>query len=130
LLGVATSSAQLFRQMGGTVGVAILGTIMNGLMGQKLHEITRLTEQLPERVEDQIGELTNPQVLMDHERLARIQQSIPEQTQGVFTQLIGELRDALGYALNGAFLAAACVLFLAFILTLFLKELELKTTNK
>ena len=130
LLGVATSSAQLFRQMGGTVGVAILGTIMNGLMGQKLHEITRLTEQLPERVEDQIGELTNPQVLMDHERLARIQQSIPEQTKGVFTQLIGELRDALGYALNGAFLAAACVLFLAFILTLFLKELELKTTNK
>ena len=28
-LGVATSSVQLFRQLGGTIGVAVMGTVIN-----------------------------------------------------------------------------------------------------
>jgi MFS family permease len=34
-LGVATASTQLFRSMGGTVGVALLGTVLNTTMKEK-----------------------------------------------------------------------------------------------
>lgn len=130
LLGVATSSAQLFRQMGGTMGVAIFGSVMNGLMGRHLQGMTAVMKELPAEIEDEIGDLTNPQVLMDHEQLAQIQQSLPERVQDVYIQLIGHLREGLSYALNGVFLTGASVMVLAFILTLFLKELKLRTSNQ
>lgn len=38
-LGVATSSVQLFRSIGGTVGLAIFGTVMNGALTSKLATI-------------------------------------------------------------------------------------------
>lgn len=130
LLGVATSSAQLFRQMGGTIGVAIFGTVMNGLMGHKMREMPDFTGKQAIALQEKLGELNNPQVLMDHETLARMQESLPEEARQLFIQLIGELRDALGYALNGVFLTGAGVMVLAFILTIFLKELTLRTSNK
>lgn len=130
LLGVATSSAQLFRQMGGTMGVAILGSVMNGLMGRKLEELSALSEEQTASLQDEMGDLSNPQILMDHEQLAQMQQSLPDQAQEVFIQLVGELREALGYALNGVFLTGAGVMLVAFALTLFLKEMKLRTSNK
>lgn len=130
LLGVATSSAQLFRQMGGTMGVAIFGSVMNGLMGRKLQGMAAVTKELPAELQDEIGDLTNPQVLMDHEQLEHIRVSLPEQVQNVFTQWIGALQEALSDALNGVFLTGAVVMLFAIVLTTFLKELKLRTSNK
>lgn len=128
-LGVATSSAQLFRQMGGTMGVAILGSVMNMLMGSKIKDLTSPVVKHP-ALEARIDELKNPQVLMDRIKLSEIREGLPEQAQGAFIEIINELRDALSYGLNGVFFVGASVMVLAFVSTFFLKEMTLRTSNK
>lgn len=128
-LGVATSSAQLFRQMGGTVGVAVLGTVMNTRMAMDVQQISALSDERLRELQH-ASDLTNPQVLMDHAQLAEIQERVPVHLQDVFIEVISQLRDALSHALNGVFMVGAGVMVCAFIIALFLKEIPLKTSNK
>lgn len=130
LLGVATSSAQLFRQLGGTMGVAILGLVMNVRMSGKLDDGAHAFASQHPALQARLGELKNPQVLMDHIELGLIQEQLPAAAQQMFSQLIGELRDALSHALSGVFLTGAGVMLFALVMTIFLKELTLRTSNK
>ncbi|MFC3883372.1 MDR family MFS transporter [Bacillus songklensis] len=131
-LGVATASAQLFRQIGGTVGVAVMGTIMNLRMSDKIAEAGKepgaQLAQNPQLVA-QLKDL-DPQVLMDPARLASIQAKIPAEFQPVFERLVGMLRDSLGYALTGVYWIAAFIVLTGFVLTFFLKEIPLRQSQK
>jgi hypothetical protein len=132
LLGVATASSQLFRQLGGTIGVSIMGSIMSSRMSKKMAELASgapeidPAELLPEAAE-KLSELNNPSALMDPEKLLEIQNALPAELQGVFTQIITLLRESLGYALSGTFLVGAVVIFIAFLFTFLLKEIPLRT---
>jgi EmrB/QacA subfamily drug resistance transporter len=132
LLGVATASSQLFRQLGGTIGVSIMGSIMSSRMSKKMAELASgapeidPAELLPEAAE-KLSELNNPSALMDPEKLLEIQNALPSELQGVFTQIITLLRESLGYALSGTFLVGAVVIFIAFLFTFLLKEIPLRT---
>lgn len=135
LLGVATAASQLFRQIGGTVGVALLGTVMgHRLNAEMMNRIAAagISDQAggDPAVAEQLAKLQDPQLLMDPERLAQIQQSLPDSAQQLFTQLVSMMREALNVSLSTVFLAGALVVFTAFVLTLFLRELPLRTTNK
>jgi EmrB/QacA subfamily drug resistance transporter len=134
-LGVATSAMQVFRQMGGTIGVAIMGTIMGNLMENKMKEMQ--PENSPNtmpNMEGNLQQLQNPQVLMDPEQLEQIKANVPDQMVGFFDhffdQMITILREALSYSLTGVFLFGSCVVVLAVIVTFFLKEIPLRTSNK
>lgn len=135
-LGVATASSQLFRQIGGTVGVAIMGTIMSTRMQDKMESLATesgvdmgsMTNTDPALAEG-LKELQNPQVLMDPDKLDQIQSSLPEQMQTLFTQLVDMLREALSYSLSGVFLVGAIVIGTGFLLTFFLKEIPLRQSN-
>lgn len=137
LLGVATASSQLFRQIGGTVGVAVMGTIMTTRMQDKMESLAKesgvdmgsMTNTDPTLAAG-LNELQNPQVLMDPDKLDQIQASLPEQMQSLFTQLVDMLREALSYSLSGVFLVGAFVIGTGFLLTFFLKEIPLRQTNK
>ncbi|KZZ84240.1 MDR family MFS transporter [Bacillus sp. SJS] len=124
-LGVATASSQLFRQTGGTVGVAIMGLVLNNSMYHA--EKPELPAGLPS---EKLEGLMNPQVLMDHAKLEKIQSSIPPQYQDAITQLINGVRHTLETGLTNVFLICSAVIAIGFALTLFLKQIPLRTSNK
>ncbi|MGD6803205.1 DHA2 family efflux MFS transporter permease subunit [Rossellomorea aquimaris] len=135
-LGVATAATQLFRQIGGTVGVAIMGTVMNNSMSTRMNqELSKLRgnsdlEALPPEAAAQLQTLQSPQSLMDGEKLQEIQASLPNEMQAVFVKTIEIVRESLSYSLTNVFLIGAFVLFSGFLLTFFLKEIPLRMTNK
>lgn len=131
-LGVATASAQLFRQMGGTVGVAIMSTILATRMENKLGELgTNVAPSAPmdAAVKEQFSGLQNPQLLMDPDKLNQIRADLPEPLTQLFDQMVLILREGLGYALNGVFLTGTIVMVLSLVLTLFLDEIPLRKSN-
>jgi EmrB/QacA subfamily drug resistance transporter len=128
-LGVATSQIQFWRNVGGTVGVAILGAVVS--------------HQLPQRIQTQVAALNLPaqvvaslpsggsaQVIFDPARIAATRSSLPPQTQQLFDQLLEAIRSAYALSLHDVFLYAAAVVSVAVVLSLFLKEVPLKARER
>lgn len=132
-LGVVTASAQLFRQLGGTIGVSVMGTVLSYLMAKKLNMLSNNNlmsvnnGQMDANVENMLSKLQNPQVLMDPDELAAIKSAIPPEYHQVFASMVEILKDALSYSLTGVFLTGSAVLFIAVVITFFLKEIPLRT---
>jgi hypothetical protein len=133
---VATATSQLSRELGGTVGVAIMGAIMSSMMMNKL---TAAMPAQPAAADGKmmdpaagaaLEELQDPQVLMDIDKLDTMRASLPEQMQGFFDSFVATIREALSYSLTGVFLFSAIMVAVAVVFTLFLKEIPLRTTNE
>ncbi|MFC0237946.1 MDR family MFS transporter [Fictibacillus phosphorivorans] len=134
-LGVATSSVQLFRQLGGTIGVSIMGSVMNNSLADHFNkESQKLVASSPSvtpEMGEQIKELANPQVLLNQEAVLEKFSALPPESLNVIKQVLGILRESLSHALNGVFLTGAIVIGTAFILTFFfLREIPLRTSNE
>ncbi|MCE5168408.1 MFS transporter [Paenibacillus profundus] len=134
-LGVVTASSQLFRNMGGTIGIAVMGTIMSSKITSNLAEAAASGKavdlsQLDPKVAEQFQAFHNPQMLLDQPKLEQIQQSLPEALKTIFTQMIDMLRDALSSSLSTVFLSGAALLVVALMLAFFLKEIPLRMTSR
>ena len=134
-LGVVTASSQLFRNMGGTIGIAVMGTIMSSKITSNLAEAAASGKvvdlsQLDPKVAEQFQAFHNPQMLLDQPKLEQIQQSLPEALKTLFTQMIDMLRDALSSSLSTVFLSGAALLVVALMLAFFLKEIPLRMTSR
>lgn len=133
-LGVATASSQLFRNMGGTIGVAVMGTIMQVSLTNHLEEAAKKSGagqvQLDPQMAEQLAPFQNPELLLDQPKLAQLQEMLPATIQPMVTQMVETLRDALASSLTTVFLSGAALLAVAVILTFFLREIPLRTTNK
>jgi hypothetical protein len=122
VLGVATSSTAFFRSIGGSVGLAVLGSVMNNMNNRFVLE---LTNKLPDAVKAAIpaGQLNalvkNPQALMSPEAQARLQGLFGQMNpQGgeLFQRVLQVLREALGSALSQVFLFALLFVVIAFLI--------------
>jgi len=133
-LGVASASSQFVRSLGGTVGVAVMSTVMTHRMAGKMAELSVgapvNTANIPADVGQKLAALQNPQVLLDSEKLSAIRNSLPAQYHTIFTGLLDRLREALSYSLSGVFLTGAIVVAAAIVLTFFLKEIPLRSGVK
>lgn len=127
-LGVATASMQLFRNLGGTIGIAVMGTILSTSIRSRMAAGEINTSNIDPAMAENLAQFQNPQILLDPSKLASIQSSLPESLQTLFSQMIDSLREALASSLSDVFLAGAMVLLIAFIVTFFLKEVPLRTT--
>jgi EmrB/QacA subfamily drug resistance transporter len=77
-MGVATSSATFFRQLGMTVGVALMGTVFAGTLASELR--TRTAQSLSVSAPGTVGEGATPgQVFRPSEVKARLHASFEEQ---------------------------------------------------
>ncbi|MFH0942327.1 MAG: DHA2 family efflux MFS transporter permease subunit [Chloroflexota bacterium] len=129
MLGVATSSGAFFRSLGGSVGLAIFGSIMNNRFASEL------TSKVPDAVKTVISPerlaalANNPQALLNPQAQAQLQNFL-EQTgpQGntLFQQTLTALRQSLEAAMSQVFLIGVLVLLVAFIISLFIKEIPLR----
>ncbi|WP_340034509.1 MDR family MFS transporter [Paenibacillus sp. FSL E2-0202] len=134
-LGVVTASSQLFRNLGGTIGIAVMGTVMSNSLTKNLKEALQSSSapdftQIDPKLAEQMLSFANPQALMNKPLLEQTQVSLPADVQPVFLQMIEGIRDALGQTLSSVFLTGTIVLVVAFVLVFFLKELPLRTSNQ
>ncbi|HEY0415277.1 MAG TPA: MDR family MFS transporter [Gaiellaceae bacterium] len=102
VMGVATSGSTLFRQVGGSIGVALFGTIF----ANRVH--VELAHRLPAGT--QIPKTINPAGI----------KHLPPLAHSAFTH-------AFAAALQPVFLTAAAVSLVAFMLTWLLREVPLRT---
>jgi len=133
-LGVATASSQLFRNLGGTIGIAVMGTIMQSSLVRNLKaSISGDSQQLaaldPE-IAEKIADFQNPQILLNKPKLEQMQLALPDDVQPMIIRMVDTLRDALSGALTTVFLSGAGLVVVALILTFFLREIPLRTSNK
>ncbi len=125
IMGVATSSVQFFQSIGQAVGLAVFGSIMASrftanVMGNEA--IGQLG--LPHELLSQIT--SNPEALMSSEALADLQATLGTDLTGRFLELVGaDLATAITYV----FTIGAAVIVVAFVATLFLKEVPLKRSH-
>ncbi|CAM4246964.1 EmrB/QacA subfamily drug resistance transporter [Paenibacillus endophyticus] len=133
-LGVATATATLFRNLGGTIGIAVMGTVMNSTMSSKLEAAVKAGEgpdltQVDADTANQLSSFLNPQMLLDQPKLKELHATLPEQVQPLFTHIIEMVRSVLSDSLTVVFLFGMSLLIVAFILVLFLKEIPLRSSN-
>jgi hypothetical protein len=132
LLGEVTASLQFFRSIGGSIGVAIFGTVLTNRFQDAFQaNLSAAIRQAmpPER----LAALQNPQVLLSPEATARIQEgfaAIGPQNQALFEALMQAIRSSLASAITGLFLGGVAAMMLGFIVTLFLPEIPLRTDHR
>ncbi len=133
-LGVATATATLFRNLGGTIGIAVMGTVMNSTMSSKLEAAVKAGQgpdlsQVDPETAKQLSSFLNPQMLLDQPKLKELHATLPEQIQPLFTHIIEMVRSVLSDSLTVVFLFGMSLLVVAFVLVFFLKEIPLRSSN-
>ncbi|MFF9108077.1 MULTISPECIES: MFS transporter [unclassified Streptomyces] len=111
-LGSASSTVTFFRSLGGAVGVSVLGSVM--------------TTRISHYAKDTIGQLS-PKEQMAAAKAAG-GSTLPD-----MDALPGPIRNwlegAYGHGIGDIFLYVAPIAFLAFLVTLFIKEVPLRTSG-
>jgi EmrB/QacA subfamily drug resistance transporter len=127
-LGQVTASLQFFRSIGGTISVAVLGSVMTNRFQDAFQRT--LPDALKSAVPaERLADLQNPQVLLSPEAMVHIQEGFAAfgaQGQVLFEQLMVTIRSSLASAIAGLFLAGAVSMALGFVATLFLREIPLR----
>jgi EmrB/QacA subfamily drug resistance transporter len=126
VMGVSTSTMQFLRSVGGTMGVAILFSLIQS----KYH--SELAVNVPETVRAQpelAKALDDPQFTLNTNAYQQVQQafsSFGAEGQSLFAQTIEGVRASLAVAIADAFLVAAVILMGALAVAFFMKEIPLR----
>ena len=125
-LGVVTASCTLFRNLGGTIFIAIFGSIMNTSMARNMEKVMASgsginLSGLDAETADKFTAMANPQLLLDKSNLEAIQATLPEKLQQLFSQMMDLVRNIMGDALTTVFYIGALLLLIGVVLSLFLK---------
>src|SRR6266581_1478607 len=91
-LGVATSQIQFWRNVGGTVGVAILGAVVSHELPQRIQaQIAALN--LPPQIVASLPSGGSAQAIFDPARIAATKAALPAQFQPLFDQVVAAVRS-------------------------------------
>jgi len=129
VLGAATSSTAFFRSIGGSIGLAIFGSVLNNRFSAEL------LGNLPAAVKavipaERLTELAhNPQALVNPQAQSQLQNMFSQlgsQGAALFEEVLSVLRHALSSSLTEVFLIGFFILIAAFITNLFIKEIPLQ----
>ena len=124
-LGVVSSQIQFWRNIGSTVGVAVLGAVLSHELPRKIADATAAIN-LPPALRGSLGSGSNPQALFDPAALAATRAQLPPQAQPLFDQVLTAVRGALASSTHDIFLYAAVVALIACVFSLFLQEVPLR----
>ncbi|MBI2857951.1 MAG: MFS transporter [Chloroflexi bacterium] len=132
-LGVGSSAVPFFRSIGGTFGLAILGSVMNNRFATE--SLARLPGALREVLPPQVlASLTgNAQALLNPAAQTGLKAAfdrIGPQGTVLYQQTLLGLREALSAAMSQVFLISFGIVILAFIAHWFIKEIPLRKVNK
>ena len=149
-LGVATSSVQLFRGLGSTVGIAIFGAMLTtGLMANltDMNNDTYLKQLTGTPVVQQIGSLDDPNTLLTlntpdikdkiNEGFDAQVQKLPDAAAQQLTNQFNnaqetysdKVAEAFSHSLTRIFAVSAVLMAIGAVLVMFVKERELKPAS-
>ncbi len=127
-MGVVTSAVAFFRNIGGTVGVAVMGSLMASSFQN------RVADSMPQALSnalspEALATVSNPQALLNPEAQAAIAAQFPAGQEGLFAQLLDTLRTSLAGSISLVFMIGVGVVVLAWLINLFLEEIPLRKTH-
>ena len=121
--GVVTSQIQFWRNIGGTVGTAILGSQLAHSFPVRIGEALAALP-IPPQARAAIGQgVGDPQALFDPAQAQRARAALPP---GVFDQVQMAVRTALAGALHDVFMYGFAVVAVGIVVSLFLREVPLR----
>jgi len=128
VMGIATSTMQFLRSVGGTMGVAIMGSLINRTLSTELASNTprQVTENAPPALLEQIR---NPQFLLSPEQLEAVRDAFEQlgpQGAQLFEASIFAVKTSLATAIGDAFWLAVFVMAVSVLVGAFLKEVPLR----
>jgi EmrB/QacA subfamily drug resistance transporter len=134
-LGVATSNLTFFRQIGGTIGLAILGTVFG----------TRFADEIPNQLSasgvpqplvdafSQAGGQATDLVVVGGDLGATILSQVPEQfralVEPIIPNIVTALHQAFSVSIGWIFLIGVGTTVVALVVAAAMEELPLRTTN-
>jgi len=127
-IGVATSSSTFFRQMGGTLGVAIFLSILFNSLADKG---TEMANKIGAAIAADPGILDKPgnEAFSSGQDLGALVQSDSSFLITASPELANPIKQAFAESTAGVFVSATVVVLAAFIVSLFIKELALRTKS-
>ncbi|MFC6712423.1 MDR family MFS transporter [Branchiibius cervicis] len=132
-IGVATSAATFFRQVGGTMGVAIFLSILFSTLGDKITDAFKTAAPgIQQAVKADPSILANPL----NKAVVEGDQSVLAQVQND-SSIINKMADVIAHpfkvgfsdSIDLIFLCAACVMVLGFLVTLMMPKVTLRSQS-
>ena len=120
-LGTATAAIQFFRNIGSTLGTAVLGTVMTASMS------TAISDRIAALPAEDLAELTTAGSTLDASGLENAVLD-PSALADLPDLLVTPLRQGMSDAMHLVFLAALPFAALALLLSLFIKQVPLRET--
>src|SRR2546425_9202149 len=119
-LGVGTSQIQFWRNVGGTVSSAVLGSILaQRLPGAISAQVAKVN--LPPAFKSVMGSsASNPNALLDPARIAAAKAKLPAQLAPLFDQAMHAVRQALALTLHDVFLISVILTAGGLVISLFM----------
>jgi EmrB/QacA subfamily drug resistance transporter len=131
MLGVTTSTVTFTRSVGGTLGVALMGSLLNGRLQSELVSQTpaEVTASVPPPL---LERLQDPQILVVSEALRDVHQAflaLGGQGQQLYDEALLATKTALAMGITYAFFVGAAITLVALVVGFFLKEVPLRKTH-
>jgi EmrB/QacA subfamily drug resistance transporter len=124
-LGVVSSQIQFWRNIGGTIGVAILGAVLSHDLPKKIQEnIAALN--VPPALLSSLPTGASPQAIFDPAKIAALRAAVPPAVQPVIDQILTAVRSALAVTIHEVFLYATVLVGVAAVASLFLTEVPIR----
>jgi EmrB/QacA subfamily drug resistance transporter len=129
VMGIATSTTAFFRSIGGVLGMAVVGSVLNNRFASEF--TANLSPQLKAAMPaDQLNQLVNnPQALFNSGAIDKLQEQFAvygSQGADMLNSLLTTLKGALSSAMSAGFFICFCVIVAAFVVNFFLKEIPLR----
>jgi EmrB/QacA subfamily drug resistance transporter len=134
-LGVATSNLTFFRQIGGSIGLALLGTVFGNRLTEEV-PIQIVAAGVPQQVVDQFagaggGSATGLIQVggnLGESLLAQVPEAFRPLVEPLIPNIVLGLQQAFSLAVASVFLIGAVTTVAALVAALFMKELPLRKT--
>jgi len=129
-LGVATSTIQFLRQVGGVMGVAIIGSHINAAFAREL--TARLPAEAQTLPPPLLAVIRERDFLLSREALAALEgrfQALGPEGGALFQQVVEAARAALSSAIAEGFFLGFAICLSAVVLGLFLRDVPLRRSH-
>ena len=132
VVGTATAMVQFLRSIGGSLGAALFGAVLANRFVPAFHAAlpADVMARMPAAA---LARLDNPQLLMNPGALQRLSQDLAgfgDQSRQAAATVLAAIRAGLAVSLHDMFLLGAAVLVLATLITLRLKDVPLRHSNR
>ena len=131
MLGVTTSTIQFMRSVGATLGVALMGSLLNGRLQSELVSQTpsAVTQNVPSTL---LKPLQDPEILRDPANMQKVHEAflgLGSQGEQLFQATLSATKAALATGITYAFLVGTAITLGALVVGIFLKEVPLRKTH-